>query len=72
MKKEFELKVKKEQDETKLKNKDFNIQINIIDEKMKTLLLIQENKNSMTSDYISKHIQETENILMKDLKHPND
>ena len=39
---------------------------------MKSLLLIQDNKNSMTSDYIQKHIEETENLLNKDLKHPHD
>ena len=26
----------------------------------------------MTSDYIQKHIEETENLLNKDLKHPFD
>ena len=39
---------------------------------MKYLKLIKDNKNSMTSDYIQKHILETENLLNKDLKHPND
>ena len=39
---------------------------------MKSLLLIQDNKNSMTSDYIQKHIEQTENLLNKDLKYPND
>ena len=72
MKKEFELKVKKEQDELKLKNLDFQNQITIIEEKIKSLLLIQDNKSSMTSDYIQKHIEETENLLNKDLKYPND
>ena len=38
---------------------------------MKSLLNIQDNKNSITSDYIQKHIEETENLLNKDLKHPN-
>ena len=39
---------------------------------MKSLLNIQDNKNSMTSDYIQKHIEDAEILLNKDLKHPND
>jgi hypothetical protein len=39
---------------------------------MKSLLLIQDNKNAMTSDYIQKSIGDTENLLKKDVKLPND
>ena len=39
---------------------------------MKYLQLIKDNKSSMTSEYIQKHIEDTENLLKKNLKHPND
>ena len=39
---------------------------------MKSLKLILDNTKSITSDYIQKSLEETENLLNKNLKHPDD